>query len=237
MVVQQDVQSVRDERPAQVEFKRRGVVMRRDSADVRDVWFDDVEPIRDSPNYPHKRHYTGYYWAATTQAHVWFESFYERSALMRLDRDVNVVGIAAQPMRIHWAGGPPHDHTPDFFVRFRNGAQVVVDVKPQQRIKAADIEKFARTEVLCARLGWDYLVVTDISDEEAFNLRFLSGYRYARWRDERWVYALHQQAGHDASLEWWVDMLTGFTSESLGAVYSALWWGISASIRQSGCLL
>lgn len=225
MVVQQDARCARDEHPAQVEFKQRGVVMRRDVADVKDVAFDAVEPIRDSPNYPHKRHYTGYYWAATTQAHVWFESLYERSALMQLDRDMNVGGIAAQPMRFHWIGGPPHHHTPDFFIRFRHGFGLVVDVKPHRFIKAADVEKFARTEQLCARLGWDYRVVKDISEGEARNLRFLSGYRYARWRDARCAHALHQRAGQDAPLTSWADTLEGLVPEPLGAVYSALWWG------------
>ena len=67
------------------------------------VEFEIVDRVRVPASWKHKRNYEGYYWAATTGGHVWFESLYERAALMRIDRDRDVVGIAAQPMWIHWS--------------------------------------------------------------------------------------------------------------------------------------
>lgn len=209
---------------AQIECMRNGTVTRLDSADVSDVAFEAVDRVRVPASWKHKSNYSGFYWAATTGGHVWFESLYEKAALMRLDRDVEVVAIAAQPMWIHWEGEVPRRHAPDFFVRFGDGSAALVDVKPALQIEPSDVELFHRTRGLCDRLGWDYTVIDDISDQEARNLRFLSGYRYARWREDRCVQLFRDHAGESARLSAWADLLHGSCPEPLGAVYSALWW-------------
>lgn len=208
---------------AQVEFARGGVAERLDSADVGAVPFESVDRVRVPASWKHKVNYTGYYWAATTGGHVWFESLYEKAALMRLDRDADVLAISAQPMWIHWAG-EKRRHAPDFFVRFRDGSAALVDVKPARNIEASDVEAFDRTRVLCDELGWGYVVVDDISDQEARNLRFLSGYRYARWQEARCAEVLQEHAGESARLTVWAELLRDAFPEPLGAVYSALWW-------------
>lgn len=214
--------------PAQVEFTRRGVVSRLDMADLQNVAFETVDRVREPGSWKHKVNYTGFYWAAATGGHVWFESLYEMAALMRLDRDPTVLAISAQPLRIHWAvprgQGDVQDHTPDFFVRWRDGTAALVDVKPARNIKPKDVVAFDRTLSLCGELGWDYFVVDDISETEAHNLRFLSGYRYARWHDEKCVELLHEHAGRSARLSVWEELLRDAFPEPLGAVYSALWW-------------
>lgn len=83
---------------------------------------------------------------------MWFESLYERAALMRLDRDRRVVGLAAQPMWVHWSGGLGK-HAPDFFVRYRGGGAAIVDVKPARQIDEHDAEVFGRTAELCEQGG------------------------------------------------------------------------------------
>ncbi|WP_349885562.1 TnsA-like heteromeric transposase endonuclease subunit [Microbacterium sp. WHRI 7836] len=229
---------VGDVPPAQVEFKRRGVASRLDVADVQNVAFETVDRVREPGSWKHKVNYTGFYWAATTGGHVWFESLYEMAALMRLDRDPTVLAISAQPMRIHWAvprgQGDVQDHTPDFFVRWRDGTAALVDVKPARNIKPKDIVAFDRTLSLCSELGWDYFVVDDISEAEAHNLRFLSGYRYARWHDETCVELLHEQAGRAARLSVWEELLRDACPEPLrtGPIWSARRSGRSASV---GC--
>lgn len=142
---------------AQIEYVLRGVDHRLDSADVRDVAFEAVDNVRTPKSWKHKKNYTGQYWAATTGGHVWFESLYERVALMQMDRDPAVAAISSQPMWIDWAG-TPRRHAPDFFVRFRNGSAAVVDVKPLLRIKPDDVEAFDWTSALCGELGWEYFV-------------------------------------------------------------------------------
>ncbi len=208
---------------AQIEYVLGGVDHRRDSADVPGVAFECVDRVRTPKSWKHKKNYTGRYWAATTGGHVWFESLYERVALMQLDRDRQVAAISSQPMWIHWAG-TARRHAPDFFARLRDGSAAVVDVKPLARIEPDDIEAFDWTSILCGELGWDYFVVSDISESEGRNLRFLSGYRYERWRDSAAVEILHSHAGESTRLSEWASLLASVSPQPLGAVYSALWW-------------
>lgn len=208
---------------AQLEYVLGGVDQRRDSADVLEVAFESVDRVRTPKSWKHKKNYTGQYWAATTGGHVWFESLYERVALMQLDRDRQVAAISSQPMWIYWSG-TARRHAPDFFVRFRDGSAAVVDVKPLALIQPDDIEAFDWTSILCKDLGWDYFVVSDISESEGRNLRFLSGYRYDRWRDSAAVEIVHSHAGESTRLSEWASLLASVSPQPLGAVYSALWW-------------
>ena len=209
---------------AQIEFTWRGDSTRLDASDVLGVEFETVDRVRAPASWKHKRNYEGYYWAATTGGHVWFESLYERAALMRIDRDRDVVGIAAQPMWIHWSsdGGK---HAPDFFVRYREGRGALIDVKPERHIGKDDARTFSLTDELCGQLGWSYSVVSDVSAQEHRNLRFLSGYRYLRWGSDKVSSRLREHAGVRRSLAEWAALLDGVCQEPLGAVYSAMWWG------------
>lgn len=74
---------------AQFEFVLGGRRERLDLVDAAGVAFEAVDVVRVPSSWKHKRNYEGYYWAATTGAHVWFESLYERAALMRFDRELN----------------------------------------------------------------------------------------------------------------------------------------------------
>lgn len=210
---------------AEVEWVIRGKHDRRDVLDAVDVPFESVDVVRTPSSWKHKRNYEGYYWAATTGSHVWFESLYERAALMRLDRDRRVVGLAAQPMWIHWSGGLGK-HAPDFFVRYRGGGGAIVDVKPARQIDEHDAEMFGCTAELCELLGWDYVVISDISAIEHRNLRFLSGYRFDRWISAPANTCLRDRAGDRRTLRGWAALLDGVCAEPLGAIYSALWWGL-----------
>lgn len=160
---------------AQVEFVVGGVARRLDCCDVSGVPLETGRAVREPTSWQHKRNYSGFYWAATVRRHVWFESLYERSALMRLDRDRRVMGIAAQPAWLHWPTAPATKHAPDYFVRYADGQAGLVDVRPADQIDHKTAAVFERTRQLCDRLGWRYLVVSDIEATEQRNLRFLSG--------------------------------------------------------------
>ncbi|MFV0534710.1 MAG: TnsA-like heteromeric transposase endonuclease subunit, partial [Cumulibacter sp.] len=207
----------------QIEYILGGVDHRRNAADVAGVAFERVDRVRVPTSWKHKKNYTGQYWAATTGRHVWFESLYERVALMQLDRDPLVAALSSQPMWIYWAG-TARRHAPDFFVRFRGGSAAVIDVKPQARITPKDVRTFDWTAVFCAERGWEYFVVRDIGESEGRNVRFLSGYRYDRWRDPAAVEVLHAHAGESTRLSEWAGLLDRVSPQPLGAVYSALWW-------------
>lgn len=47
-------------------------------AEVADVGFEAVAAVREFPSYRGQRHFPGWYYAATLDAHVGFESWLER---------------------------------------------------------------------------------------------------------------------------------------------------------------
>lgn len=90
--------------------------------------------------------------------HVGYESWLERDHLMLLDFDPDVVGIASQPFWLYWttAEGKARSHAPDYFARRADGSAVVIDCRPDDRIKPRDEVAFAVTGRLCELLGWEY---------------------------------------------------------------------------------
>ena len=61
---------------------------------------------------------------------------------------------------------------------------MVLDVRPDNRIAPEDAAKFAATAAACARVGWDFERVGVLGPVLAANLRWLSGYRHPRVRNE-----------------------------------------------------
>ena len=145
--------------------------------------FERVAPVRGFASFRGQRNRPGLWWFATTGEHVGHESWLERDRLMVLDADPEVVGVAAQPMWLHWAteSGRPVRHAPDYFARRADGTGVVVDVRPDQRIGERDSAVFAATAQVCAEVGWDYQRVGELAPVPAANLRWLSGYRHPRF--------------------------------------------------------
>lgn len=155
--------------------------------------FEESGPVRTFPSYRGQRSFSGWYWAATGSTDIGYESWVELGQLMRLDSEPEVTGMASQPFRLSWRyGGRARRvrHTPDYFVRRRDGSAVVVDVRPDELIEPDDAVKFTVTAVACARVGWQYERVGILDPVLAANLRWLSGYRHPRVRREVVVAAL-----------------------------------------------
>ncbi|WP_306192715.1 TnsA-like heteromeric transposase endonuclease subunit [Streptomyces sp. MK5] len=132
-------------------------------------------------------HSSGTDWAATCAELVGYESWAELGQLLRLDCDPEVVAMASQPFRLSWrSGGGARriSHTPDYFVRRRDGTGVVLDVRPNDRIEPEDAVKFEVTAAAWARVGWGFERVGVLDPVLAANLRWLSGYRHPRVRRE-----------------------------------------------------
>jgi hypothetical protein len=91
---------------------------------------------------------------------------------MALDADPEVVGVAAQPMWLHWATGSGRSvrHAPDYFARRADGTGVVIDVRAGQRIGDQDAAVFAATAQVCAQVGWDYQRAGGARPVQAANL-------------------------------------------------------------------
>lgn len=135
-------------------------------------------PVRSFPSFRGQRNFPGLWWFATTGAHVGHESWTERDQLMALDADPEVVGVLSQPFWLHWRDGKRH--APDFFVRRRDGSALVIDVRDDARISAADQDAFDRSASACESVGWGYRRVGALDPVLRANLRWLSGYRHPR---------------------------------------------------------
>ncbi|WP_274914090.1 TnsA-like heteromeric transposase endonuclease subunit [Streptomyces sp. WZ-12] len=154
-------------------FRERGSLGR-----LWPVPFESVRPERRFPTFRGQTNRCGWYWSATCGGRVGHESWLERDHLMLLDFDPLVTGMASQPFRLSWTGteGKRIRHTPDFFVRRADGTALVVDVRPDERIKPPDAVKFAVTAAACSLVGWDF---TRVGAPDAV-LMGLAGYRHPR---------------------------------------------------------
>jgi hypothetical protein len=146
------------------------------------VTFEQVPPVRRFSSYRGQRNFPGLWWFATTGEHVGYESRLERDQLMALDADPGVVGVASQPLWLHWTADQEQArrHAPDFFARLEDGTAVLIDVRADDQITPEDAAAFAATKRACALVGWAYRRVGVLDPMLAANLRWLSGYRHPR---------------------------------------------------------
>jgi TnsA-like endonuclease N terminal len=151
-------------------------------AEAQALPFEHFLPVRRFAARKGQRHLSGLWWSATTGGHVGFESWLERDHLMLLDFDPQVTGISSQPFWLRWLdeGGKAVAHVPDFFARRADGSAVVVDCRPAERRKPADVEKFEATALACAQVGWDYRLAGAADPVVTSNVRWLAGYRHPR---------------------------------------------------------
>jgi hypothetical protein len=135
------------------------------------------KPWRMVRNRRGQRHFSGFYWAATTGGFVVYESRLELARLLLADFDPAVVGIAAQPLRLQaCVGGQTRWHVPDFLLKHADHSVTVLNVKPASRL--AD-PKIAEALSWPARLiedhGWAHEIWTGEGMESVLaNVRFLN---------------------------------------------------------------
>jgi hypothetical protein len=120
--------------------------------------FKGVSPVRGFASFRGQRNWPGWWWFSRTGEHVGCESWVERDVLMTLDADLGVEAVASHPMWLHWVSesGKARHHAPDFFVRRADGTGRLIDVRPDDRISAADSAVFAATAVMAEQAGWSY---------------------------------------------------------------------------------
>jgi len=101
---------------------------------------------------------------------------------MLLDFDPDVTAVSSQPFWLRWQGEDGRDrrHAPDFFVRLADGAGVVVDIRPDDRIPEKDAEVFAVTAAACSAAGWEFRRRGEVDPVLVANVRWLSRYRHPR---------------------------------------------------------
>ena len=159
-----------------------GVERREPLASCSAVAFEESRAVRTFRSFRGQRNWPGLWWSATAGAHVGFESWLERDHAMMLDFDSTVVGFAPQPFWLFFAeaGGSPRRHAPDWFARLVDGRGLVIDCRPDGRIKAKDAVVFEATRVACEQVGWRYRRVGAVDPVLAGNVRWLAGYRHPR---------------------------------------------------------
>ncbi|MEU7161951.1 TnsA-like heteromeric transposase endonuclease subunit [Streptomyces chrestomyceticus] len=147
------------------------------------VAFEDLPPVSAFPVVPGRRWGPGLWWSATTGRHVSAGSNAMRVQLMVLDRDPDVTGLAARPVRLLWRNhrGLVRSWVPQLFARCADGTALLADCPshPEAGGERARGAAQAVTEA-CVHIGWAYRRLTPLDDVLAANLKWLAGYRHPR---------------------------------------------------------
>jgi DNA-binding transcriptional ArsR family regulator len=136
-------------------------------------------PVREFRWYKGRQHYSGWYWSATMNGHVVYESRLELARIMLADFDPAVAGLAAQPFQLTGPdGGRDRRHVPDLLLAGGDGAVTVVDVKAASRLRDPEVRaQFSWTRAVAASRGWGFEAWSGAGRELLDNVRFLAGYR------------------------------------------------------------
>lgn len=113
---------------------------------------------------------------------VQFESFLERSLLLRLDRDRTVRDYGSQPEKVPFIDneGRRRSYTPDFIVWREDGAVEIHEVTlAGRRVRPALHAREAAAAAVCRERGWQYVVHTEQNLPQAAELaNLLALFRY-----------------------------------------------------------
>lgn len=139
-----------------------------------------VPPTRTGNRYPGQRNYHGIGWFSNTNQQLWLESLTERTALLWLDFNYDIVSISSQPMKMFFPDGTVH--FPDFLALHSDGRQVVYNVKPAGLMNEKVTKQFANAAELCARVGWSHQVISTFEPAHIANVEFLANYRNPMFR-------------------------------------------------------
>ncbi|MGW1201178.1 TnsA-like heteromeric transposase endonuclease subunit [Streptomyces cyaneofuscatus] len=144
-----------------------------------DVQFETCMPARDIPSYAGQQHTPGFYWAASSDTVLGYESFLEARWMKLLDFDAKVAQFAAQPFIFEGIDTDgPWTHYPDLFVRRTDGSVLLLDVKNPEQIGKPKVQhQTRRTATACRQLGWDYQMVGEPDPQLWATVEWLAGYR------------------------------------------------------------
>jgi len=199
--------------------------------------FERALPVRSFPSFKGQKNFTGLYWAASCRSQVGYESWSERDAVMALDFDPMVVGLASQPFRLAWrAGDEQRGHVPDYFARLADGTGVVIDVRPADLVDEAAAAVFAKTAEACEMVGWQFRQAGDLDRMYAANLRWLSRYRHRRCHQAELAACLREVFADPLPLFAGADRV-GDRLAVLPVLYHLIWQHVLAADLTSAPLL
>lgn len=182
-------------------------------------------PWRQFRWYKGQKHYSGLYWAATTQGHVLYESRLELGRLLFADFDAAVSGIVAQPFFFSVVvDGRPRKHVPDYLLLAKDGP-VVVDVKPLSRLEDPRVAfTLGWTRQVVESRGWRYEVACEPPAARLGNVMFLSGYRRGWLFDRALVERLRGADLNGLTLAEASRRVTGYAPETVRSALLHLLW-------------
>jgi hypothetical protein len=172
-----------------------------------------------------QKHYSGWYWSATTRCSVIYESRLEQCRLVYADFDRSVRHIVAQPFMLGArVKGVARQHIPDYLL-ITDAGPVVVDVKPRERRNDTLVaDALAWTRAAMETRGWSYEVWSEPPSVEANNLRFLSGFRRPQQFREDLVSELRNADFDDYSIGAAIDAVAGWPRPLVRATLFHLLW-------------
>jgi hypothetical protein len=159
-------------------------------------------PVREFRWYKGRKHYSGWYWSATTERMTVYESRLELARIMLADFDPTVAGIAAQPMQLSAPDGPRlRRHVPDLLLVDQGGGVTVVDVKaPHKRDDPQTRQLMAWTREVVGLRGWGFEEWYEAPRQVLANVTFLAGYRRAAVIDARLIDPVRNAVGKGSSI-------------------------------------
>ncbi len=125
---------------------------------------------------------------------VQFESFAERSLLLRLERDRSVRDYASQPETFRAENQPRY--TPDFIVWRQDGTTEIHEVtRSERRARVSHQTREQLAGAICRERGWVYVVHTEATlpqGSELANLLSLLRYRPAIYEEADILQSAHR---------------------------------------------
>ncbi|MBP2055985.1 hypothetical protein J2Z21_009002 [Streptomyces griseochromogenes] len=151
------------------------------------VRFEQLAPVAPFPVVPGRRWGPGWWWSATTGRHVMHGSQAMCTQLMVLDRDPQVVGLSARPVRLIWRDPDSRrvlTWVPQLFARYADGRALLADCPATSEPSAGRAGRAAAVlAAACAAVGFTYRRLVPPEKVVAANVRWLAGYRHPRHRD------------------------------------------------------
>ncbi|MER7521023.1 TnsA-like heteromeric transposase endonuclease subunit [Streptomyces sp. NPDC126499] len=149
------------------------------------VRFEGLTPVSAFPVVPGRRWGPGWWWSSTTGRDVVRGSSAMRTQLMVLDRDPELTGLSARPVRLLWrdTDGWVCSWVSQLFARYADGSGVLADCLSSPTAGGDRARRVRMVlEAACARVGWSYRRIEPPPAVVAANLRWLAGYRHLRYQ-------------------------------------------------------
>lgn len=193
------------------------------------VRFEQLAPVAAFAVVPGRRWGPGWWWSATTGRHVMHGSQAMCTQLMLLDRDPQVVGLSARPVRLIWRDPDSRralSWVPQLFARYADGRALLADCPATAEPAAGRAARAAAVlEAACAAVGFTYRRLVPPDKVVAANVRWLAGYRHPRHRDAGGLEQAVLRAFTTPRPLMAGAAAAGETLSALPVLYHALWSG------------